>query len=300
MTFALTSKAALGESLVHVTASEIGELIDGGNGTEGPGLDERVHEARKSIKRLRALLRLYRGALAHTLFELEDSRLRELAHTLGGARDAVARRECLERLVEAAPTSDRVRLADHLGALTRALDDARHARPDEVAEALRAVHDGLGALRERARSWSLDRNGFPAIAAGFRRTYARGRRDLSRALHRPTEKRLHSFRIGVKRHQYQLTLLEPMWPEPIKAFRQEAQRLGELLGQDHDLSLLERRFEALVLRHEFAPLERSFANAANHLHSELRREAFDLGARVYAESPGRVLLRYREYFDAWV
>ena len=52
----------------------------------------------------------------------------------------------------------------------------------------------IAALRDRAGSWTLTRNGFFAIAPGFRRTYARGRRDLSRALHRPTEKRRHCFR----------------------------------------------------------------------------------------------------------
>jgi hypothetical protein len=212
----------------------------------------------------------------------------------------VALRESLDELARAAQGGDRARLADHVTALTNALDGGPRASPDEVTAALRSVHDGLGAVRERAPTWTVDRSGFLAIAPGLRRTYARGRRDLGRALHRPSEKRLHSFRIGVKRHQYQLTLLEPLWPEPVKAFRQEAQRLGELLGHDHDLCLLERRFETLVLRHEFAPLERSFRTAAESRHAELRREAFDLGARVYAESPGRFLARYREYFDAWV
>ena len=297
MTFALTEKAALGESLALVTASEIGSLLDG---EPESGLDERVHETRKSIKRLRALLRLYRGGLSHALFDLEDSRLRELGKSLGSARDAVALRESLERLVQAAPAGDRARLADHVPALIGALDDGPRASNEEVASALRSVHDGLGAVRERARAWSVDRSGFSAIAPGLRRTYARGRRDLSRAMHRPSEKRLHTFRIGVKRHQYQLTLLEPLWPDPVKAFRHEAQRLGELLGHDHDLSLLERRFGALAARHDFAPLERSFQSAAEHCHAELRREAFDLGARIYAESPGRFLTRYREYFDAWL
>ena len=297
MTFALTKKAVLGESLTLVTASEIGSLFAAAAET---GLDKRVHETRKSIKRLRALLRLYRGGLSHALFDLEDSRLRELAKSLGSARDAVALKESLERLAQAAPPSDRARLADYLQALSGALDDGPRASEEEVAAALRSVHDGLGAIRERARTWSVDKSGFSVIAPGLRRTYARGRRDLSRAMHRPSEKRLHTLRIGVKRHQYQLTLLEPLWPDPVKAFRHEAQRLGELLGHEHDLSLLERRFDTLALRPDFAPLERPFRSAAGHCHAELRREAFDLGARIYAESPGRFLARYREYFDAWL
>lgn len=302
MSFALPSKSNLAESLALVTKGEIDDLFqrvaDAASSSEK--LDETVHETRKSIKRLRALLRLYRGALGHALYVREDARLREIAHSLGGARDAVALHESFARLLESAPAHERARLADQEAAFTRALDDAPRANTDELVALLHSAHDALGALRERAPSFTVEKTGWSAIAPGFRRTYARGRRALSRAIHRPSEKRLHSLRIDVKRHQYQLTLLEPLWAEPVKAFRQEAQRLGELLGHDHDLALLERRFEALRARPELASLERSFRNAAEQSHAELRREAFDLGARVYAESPGKLVSRYREYFDAWV
>jgi CHAD domain-containing protein len=298
MTFALPSKSRLGSGLAEVTTSEIDTLTDP-RASEQNG-DIRVHETRKSIKRLRALLRLYRGAIGLALFDLEDARLREIGRSLGQARDAVALGESLESLIQSASLTDRAHLADHLPALTSALDDGRHASPDKVAAALRAAHDGLGAIRQRAASWSVGRSGWSAIAPGFRRTYARGRSSLTRALRRPSEKRIHTFRIDVKRHQYQLTLLEPVWPEPVKAFRHEVQRLGELLGQDHDLSLLEQRFEGVRERPELAPVERALRSATDERHAGLRREAFDLAERVYAESPGRLAGRYREYFDVWV
>jgi CHAD domain-containing protein len=299
MSFSLGSKARLAESLALVTQGEIDDLLQRAAG--GPEkLDEAVHETRKSIKRLRALLRLYRGALGHALYVREDARLREIAHSLGGARDAVALHESFSRLLESAPAAERARLAGHRTTLAGVLDDGPRAKDDELVATLRAAHDALGELRERAPSFTVEKTGWSAIAPGFRRTYARGRRHLSRAVHRPSEKRLHVLRIDVKRHQYQVTLLEPLWPEPMRAFRQEAQRLGELLGHDHDLALLERRFDALRDKPELVSLERSFRHAAEQSHTELRREAFDLGARVYAESPGQLIARYREYFDAWV
>jgi CHAD domain-containing protein len=302
MSFSLVSKANLAEGLALVTQGEVDDLSQRTAGADSTPekLDEAVHETRKSIKRLRALLRLYRGALGHTLYAREDARLRDIAHSLGGARDAVSLRESLARLLESAPAAERSRIADHRGALEGALAGEPRANEDELVARLRAARDALGALRERAPSFTVEKTGWSAIAPGFRRTYARGRQNLSRAVHRPTEKRLHVFRIDVKRHQYQLTLLEPLWPEPIKAFRQEVQRLGELLGHDHDLALLERRFEALRDKPDLAALERTFRSAAEHSHAELRRETFDLGARVYAESPGKLVARYREYFDAWV
>jgi CHAD domain-containing protein len=297
MSFALTSKSSLTESLVRVLASEIDALV--GTSRNESGIDERVHETRKSIKRLRALLRLYRGALPHTLYEQEDAVLRRLGQTLGRARDAVALRESLGLLVQSAPGDVRARLADHLTALQGAIENASSTNTTDVDAALDAVHDALGAVRARAGDWTVEQRGFSTIAPGLRRTYARGRQGLARARHRPSEKRLHELRIWVKRHQYQLTLLEPLWPEPINAFRHEAQRLGELLGHDHDLSLLERRFDVLGDHPDLALLETPLRIAAENSHAAFQREAFDLGARIYAESPGRFTARYREYFDAW-
>jgi CHAD domain-containing protein len=225
--------------------------------------------------------------------------LRRLAQSLGRARDAVALRETLERLLTAAPADVRARLSDHVPELERVLVDTSET-PKEVDSALAVVHDGLGALRSRAREWTVQRRGFAVIAPGLRRTYTSGRKALGRALHRPSERRLHRFRTWVKRHQYQLTLLEPLWPEPIKAFRHEAQRLGELLGHDHDLHLLESRFERLAASPALAPLESMLRTVAETSHAALQREAFDLAARLYAEPPARFTARHREYFDAWL
>jgi CHAD domain-containing protein len=302
MAFVLPSKATLDESLALVATREVSALQHGTPGAdrgEKQALDERVHETRKSIKRLRALLRLYRAALPHAVYSAEDARLRELAHGLGGARDAVALRESLELLVSRGTGDARARLHEGLPVLAGALGDGAGTPRDETLAALRSVHDALGAFAKRAGGVRLELSGWAAVGPGFRRTYARGRRAFQRALERTSERRLHRLRAFVKRHQYHLTLLEPLWPEPIRACRHEAQRLGELLGNDHDLSLLERRFESLTERPDVLALEPAFRAATGAVHTELRRDALDLAARVYAESPRRIAARFREYFDAW-
>jgi CHAD domain-containing protein len=303
MAFSLTSKSALAESLALVTTSEIEALVREGERAaqraNEPTVDEVVHETRKTIKRLRALLRLYGGALDHALLTREDARLRELGHSLGAARDSAVLLESLEALLQSAPRDDRVRLADAMPVLTGALAGGSESRVDQTLGALHAVYDALGAFAQRVPSFRVGRSGWSAIAPGFRRVYAQGRRALEEALRRPSEKRLHAFRIRVKRHQHHLALLEPLWPEPIKALRHEVQRLGESLGQDHDLFMLEQRLAALRNRPELAELELPFQRAAAARHEAFRREAFELGARVYAESPRRLAERFREYFDAW-
>ncbi|HEX6275552.1 MAG TPA: CHAD domain-containing protein [Polyangiaceae bacterium] len=303
MAFALSAKAAMGDGIALVSAREVAALPRsapevGGDGA-APSLDERVHETRKTIKRLRALLRLYRGALPRAVYDEEDARLRRLARALGGARDAAALRESLELLVSRAPPDSRARLRDGAAVLAEALGADLPLASNETRATLDSVQEALGAFAERARAVRIERSGFATIAPGFRRTYARGRRAFGQALERTTERRLHRLRALVKRHQYQLTLLEPLWPEPIRASRREAQRLGELLGNDHDLALLEHRMKSVAERREVLSLAPEFRAAVAATHAELRRDALDLAARVYAETPRQITARFRAYFDAW-
>lgn len=59
---------------------------------------EDVHTVRTTIKRLRAILRLIRPAISKTVFEREDSRLRQAARRLSLARDTQVARQTLSAL----------------------------------------------------------------------------------------------------------------------------------------------------------------------------------------------------------
>jgi hypothetical protein len=52
------------------------------------GLEKGVHAARKDVKRLRALLRLHRGALRNATYRRENHALRDAARELSALRDA--------------------------------------------------------------------------------------------------------------------------------------------------------------------------------------------------------------------
>jgi hypothetical protein len=59
---------------------------------------EDVHTVRTTIKRLRAILRLIRPGISKTVFEREDSRLRQAARRLSLARDTQVARQTLSAL----------------------------------------------------------------------------------------------------------------------------------------------------------------------------------------------------------
>lgn len=293
----IPAKSPAVPSFSHAAKREVQALVGGSSRGDEPSLDERVHETRKTIKRLRALLRLHRSVLDHAVFAREDARLRALGRSLGNARDAAAMRESLEHLVASAPANERSRLSGAMPVLVAALDRTFSAKEQDTRSTLRSVHVALVAFADRVGGLRLDETGFRAVAPGFRRTYGRGRRSLRRARHGPNAKRLHALRIAVKRLQYQLAWLEPLWPEVIRTVRHETQRLGDILGREHDLSLLERQLESLS-DDAVRELRPYLLAAAEACHTAFCREAFGIASRVYAESPRRIIERFREYYRA--
>jgi hypothetical protein len=66
-----------------------------------------IHEARKDLKKTRAVLRLVRDQLGKERYGRENARLREASRALSGSRDATVKADTLERLPSATATSFR-------------------------------------------------------------------------------------------------------------------------------------------------------------------------------------------------
>jgi hypothetical protein len=128
-----------------------------------------VHETRKSLKRLRATVRLARDELGDEAYRRENVALRDAGARLGGARDSQVLLETLGALTdrcrdEAPPERfarfERTLVDEHGAAQRRLREDAAGA---EVVGELRRA-------RARVGDWRLERDGLDALAPGFRRT----------------------------------------------------------------------------------------------------------------------------------
>jgi CHAD domain-containing protein len=270
----------------------------GGGSTGGPGGDEQtVHEIRKALKRLRALLALLRGELGAKRWARENASLRECGRRLAGARDAEVMLGTLDALVRRHPK----RLAR--SAAVRALR-AQLLTEREAAAAL-AIRDArvrgevlgeLHAVRARVARWELRERGFKPIAPGLERIYRRGRLGLRTARRRRDAEALHAWRKRVKELRYATEALDrggkPF--KPVRRVARRADRLGEALGEEHDLALLAARVREHPRR--FAGerkarirLERLIARR----RKELRKRALREGERLYRRKPRRFVRRLR-------
>jgi CHAD domain-containing protein len=282
--YRLNEDEPLPEGIRRVARGRIDHAIDELRGKTDSTPEEAVHEARKDMKKLRALLRLARGELGRDTFGRENACFRDAARELSGARDADVMLQTLGAL----------ELPPGVGAELRAAIKAERRR-DGAADRAGAGRDALAILkeaRERVDGWPLERDSFEAVAAGLERSYRRGRRDFEAARAEPSAEALHEWRKRAKEHWYHQTLLRSLWPAVMTAAGDEAHVLSDHLGDDHDLVVL----AGWVSEH--ADARPAFLEAIERRRAQLQQDAFALGARVYAEKPGAFVRRLERLWDA--
>lgn len=259
-------------------------------------LEQAIHETRKAIKRARTLERLMRDANDRKRQRHRKDLLREAAGELSGARDAQVALNTLEGLMRrqpkqlgASPGVARLhaallteqtaaeRAAQESGARRRALRLLEETRADLAAEPAR------GGRRE-AR----------ALTAGMIRIYTRGRLAMRAARRRASVAEMHEWRKRVKdlRHAAQAlgdggSAKKGSARARLSRIGRDADRLGEALGEEHDLALLAKRVrtEDTIFRGDKAGRKRLQA-AIKRRRKRLRARALE-GAALYRAKPKR-------------
>jgi CHAD domain-containing protein len=247
-----------------------------------------IHEARKDVKKARALLRLFRRPLVGSAYRRENRALRNAGRELSVLRDAHVLRHTIDAVAE--------RFAGRLPAgafdALRARLGAGEIPAEEVAQAVDAARGRLARSLVRVDRWDAHGADPVALRKALGRTYARGARAMARAARERSDEALHEWRKRVKDLRYQQQLIRPAWPDLLAAQAGAAKQLGELLGDDHDLAVLEQRSRAAA--GDIAQLDDVLELVA-HRRRELQEEAFRLGRRVYAEAPKRFAARIGRY-----
>ncbi|MEA2299855.1 MAG: hypothetical protein QOE44_390 [Solirubrobacteraceae bacterium] len=259
---------------------------------------EAVHEARKSLKKTRAALRMVRTGLGKRVYRQENRALRDAARLISGARDADVMVETVEKLADryvARLPADDFTLRDHLrvqAATSRAAGGAGSGRTEVVG-----VLDGVAG---RIEDWPLEQADWTTVAGGMEVAYRRGRRAFAAVEEDPTVEHLHDWRKRVKDLWYHQRLVSPAWPGVIEAQADEAHRLSELLGDDHDLAVLAGLFadDEAGTRPPVPVDPGPLLGLIAERRAEIQGEAVRLGARIYAERPKAFRRRVRRYLEA--
>jgi CHAD domain-containing protein len=259
--------------------------------------DEAIHEARKSVKKIRGAMRLVRGELGN-MYRDEDSRFRDLGRQLSELRDAQAVIEVFDAIAQQYAGSIQ---KSALAAIRRGIESAKREKEQSIrfGELVRTAVGALRGARKRVAGWPLECDGFEAIAPGLKRTYRRGRAALARAQDTSDPLVYHDFRKRVKDHWYHVRLLESLWTESQQARESSLHDLETWLGDDHNLVVLSEQAQKDPDRYSGQEQIRLFLTLAAQHQKELRNNSIALGQRLYEERPRQFVRRMAKLWDVW-
>ncbi|MBW3608444.1 MAG: CHAD domain-containing protein [Actinobacteria bacterium] len=286
--FRLIAGEAIPDGIRRIAAGQLADGADELAAATEPGLGPAVHDARKRIKRVRAVLRLSRDAIDEGLYVRENMQLRNTAARLSTARDARVLIETLAAL-EARFAAD---LPPDATVELRARLHDEHERALEALAAEGVTRETSHALAQagaRTAEWTFERDDFAALEPSLRRIYRRGRKRLNAARAEPSAENLHDCRKRVKDLWHVSQVLRPVHPKRMKRLSRRAHKLADLLGDHHDLSVLRDYVEVHPHHFEDGPTRDALLAAIDRRRGELSRRAVKLGRGVYKRPPKRFI-----------
>lgn len=231
----------------------------------GRDSDVAVHEARRTIKRLRALVRLIGPSIGDQADEANQL-LRAAGRDFASSRDAA---------VMVATFDDLAGSGAHEHPVRKTLHRAQRFAVREDADAAAKIRSFASTIE----AWTFD-GGWSSIEPGMRRTYRAGSRALAQAIAGTTE--LHELRKRGKDLQFQLTLIRVAWPEVLGGYLEALRKLGARLGDEHDLAMLGVALEKQKKKH---PDVEGWLSLIDERRASLRRKILPLARRIYVDKP---------------
>ena len=275
MSYALQSSEDPGRGLRRVLREQADKLVAEAEHALDDA-DAFIHGARVRTKKIRAALRLGRPLMSDSTYRRANRWWRDQARLLGAARDRCARIEAVDSLAS--------RLADALGeAAVHRLrarflrEQADLFRSHELADCIVRFANSL--TDEAAAPPEMDDGSLDDLAGSFTQGYRDARSGLKASLETPSDEAVHDWRKAVKRHGLQACLLRNAFGESLAAHMKTASELAALLGDVQD---------AQVLGDALDGDEDAEARAALGAQRDwMLREAWDIGASLFAEKPKR-------------
>ena len=263
-----------------------------------------VHDTRKALKRIRALLRLARPGLGSHTYAGENARYRDIGRLLSGARD----RHVLLQTAGKFKAEAAGRAKTAFSAVQALLEE--QTVPTAAGGEASAVADAIGALshaRVAMARLEFKSDGYSVAWEGIERTYKQAIDTFEQAYENCDDEAMHEWRKRVQHHWRHMALFRDAWPEMTLVRVQAAKDISEMLGEDHDISVMLAAVDEgglAVARSRSGKRGGTLTDAQRRLTKacgqerqvELRASCRVLGERLFAEPAGAFADRMKQFW----
>jgi len=258
-------------------------------------IDRSVHEIRKALKRIRAVLRLVRWDIGEELYQSENMRFRDLSRQLSEVRDYHVVISYLAENFEAdelqIPEESFIRLVNHLNA----------KKEDEIKRLV--GNQTLETIKEQMELASADLENYPfeflgphTIRQGVTNIYSQCLAKMSETQLKLDDHPLHELRKRVKYLLNQMNLMQEVWPDFFVTYSISLKTASDLLGDDHNfaetISLITNLPDNVISSVDKESVIVGFRAEREHIH----RELWPLLGKLFTEDAKAFVKRITSYW----
>jgi hypothetical protein len=292
MSFALRPKRSIKSEIRRLARKELGraaECLDGDSNVS------RVHVARTSVKKARALLHLIRQTKSRRVRK-DEERLRALGRAISALRDAAAIVDTFDGLRR----RHAKRFPEHTSAIIRRELVRAKSRMESRARGGRTLTRAAAALRTVRRSakrWPIPSIGVSDLPSLIKESFRDSRKAMKRAdgTQRPPD--VHRWRKRVKTLWHHLRLCESL-AAGLGSHVRSVKQLETWLGEYQNLVVLRMRVTRTPSLRRMTADVQALTAAGARSQEELRRKAFALGKRLFARKPKQYAAYLRSALSA--
>jgi CHAD domain-containing protein len=293
MPYRLRKRETISDGTKRILQEQTGAIISALS-DRGGDLDGRIHDVRKRLKRVRAVLRLVTLKLDSDALEVRDSVLRGVGRRLSPARDATVILGRFEEIAVHFTGSAIDRIRELLG------DAVKHAKrklvtPEKLAVLAAEIRSVAGIL---ARVGTVE-EGWPAVEHGLSSSYRTARKHVRAAFADPEVDNLHECRRHSKWLWEQLRLVRRALPKPQVRMLPRLEKFCDILGHYHDFYMLQMALnEAAAHGLEVAKFPALHKRINREMGKCLKR-ARRLGTSVFVLRPKAMIARIHAGWKQW-
>jgi CHAD domain-containing protein len=296
MGFRFKRKESIRDGVRRIADEQIGRAL---RDLDDPELSaaQKVHQLRKRCKKLRGLIRLVRPGFEE-VYRHENAWFRDTARPLSRVRDSKSVIDAFDGLMKQLGDREDFAVFEPIRLELSARRDRMKDDAIDLPERLAAARERMRQAGDRVADWGgdLDRK---ALAAGLAKTYGRCRQALRQAERSSTPEALHEWRKRVKYHWYHTRLMERAWSPLLSAAGEVGKDIADLLGDDHDLAVLQTTLKNDLEAFGGPPLVESLSGLIDRRRRKLEQHAIRSGRRLFCEKPKRFTARWMHYWDDW-
>jgi CHAD domain-containing protein len=240
-------RGSVGELALRHFRRQMGQYHSRVHGLARPDEVEYTHEMRVALRRLRAVKRLFGGALDGIPDDFDED-LKKWGRALGRVRDADVFMDYLRECEK-----DKGVQPDFLRKITRHLRDERRELRRHLLEELSSASEWRFDLlywrlacapqgdSDALRIGSKGRKPAVEKAPAILRKRLKSLRKFNKPLELCAPEELHALRVASKWARYAAEFLRDCYPDRLRALRMIMRRLQDRLGRVHDCDVFQRR-----------------------------------------------------------